>query len=68
MPIRLEERARRLAQVVELTELVGHIWPHPHHGVADRMLPVGDDSGHRHRQHRTDLLEQEREVRASAAE
>src|SRR5258706_737447 len=40
VPVCLNDRAGRLAQVVELTELVGHAWQRPRHRVADVDLPV----------------------------
>ncbi len=44
----LVDRPRRLAEVVELAELVGHAGQRLGDGLADRMLPVGDhaDDGH----------------------
>ncbi len=62
VPIGLEDRFRRLAQVVELAQLVGHAGQHQRHRRADRLLPVGDDAADRHRQRRLDLAQQRREV------
>lgn len=62
MPVGLEDRLRRLAQVVELAELVRHAGQYQRHRRADRLLPVGDDPADRHRQCRLDLAQQCRQI------
>ena len=60
--IRLEDRLGRLAQVVELAQLVGHVGQHQRHRRADRLLAVRDHAGDRHRERLLDLAQQRRQV------
>ena len=54
----LVDRPGRLAEVVELAELVGHAVEGLGDRLADRVLAVGDHPGDRHRQGRLHLAEQ----------
>jgi hypothetical protein len=51
----------RLAQVVELAQLVGNLREHPTDGPPDRVLAVGDDARDGHRQLVGDLSQQARQ-------
>lgn len=48
LAIRLTDRLGRLAQGMERTELVGKVRKDTRDGLADRVLPIGDDRPHRH--------------------
>jgi site-specific DNA recombinase len=52
----------RLAEVVEMAQLMGHAVEGLLHRVADRGLAVGDHPDDRHRQRLLDLLDQPRQV------
>ena len=65
MPVHLVQRPRRLAEVVEVAQLVRHARQLPGHRVAQRVLSIGDHSRHRDlcRQRMTNRSDQLREVR-----
>ena len=67
VPIRLKERPCCLAQVVELTELMGHACQCGD-GVPDGMLPVGDDSRDGRRKHAAGLPQQRCQIVSRTAE
>jgi hypothetical protein len=54
----LVDRLGRLAQVMELAELVGHAGPHAGDGAPDRMLAIRNDAPDRDRQRRAHVREQ----------
>lgn len=64
----LEERARGLAQVVELAELVRHGGQHGGDRVADGVLSIRDDPSHRHGQRGDGLPQQRRQIVTCPAE
>ena len=59
MAIRLLDRLGRLAEIVEMAELVRDPGQGPHHRLADALLAVGDRAGDGHRQGLAHLGDQE---------
>ena len=68
MAIGLEDRVRRLAQEVELTELVRHARQGPLDRPAHRGLPVADHPQHRHAHRLGHLPQQGLEIHAALRE
>ena len=68
MPVGLEDRPGRLPQVVELAQLMGHLRQRGPHGVADRLLAVGDHAADRHRPRVRHLAQQGHQLVLGAAE
>jgi hypothetical protein len=66
--VRLKDRLGGLPQVMELAQLVGHLGQRGPHGVANRLLPVGDDAANRHRERGGDLAQQRHQLLLGAAE
>ena len=62
VPIGLEDRLGRFAQVVKLAELVWNTGKHRCHRRPNRLLPVGDDATDRHRQRLLDFPQQRDQV------
>jgi hypothetical protein len=56
--VRLIDRLGGFPEVVEMTQLVGHLGQGGFHGAADGELPVGDHSGNRHAQRLLDSTQQ----------
>jgi len=68
MAVGLEDGLGRLAQVVELPQLMGHVGQGRADGVAERLLPIGDDPANRHRERGGDLAQQRHQLGFGAAE
>jgi len=64
----LVSRPGGLAEVVELAQLVGHTGQGLGHGLANRVLAVGDDADDRHRQAIADLAEEFRQLLLAAGQ
>ena len=63
MAIRLIDRLGRLAEIVEMAELMRDTVKGLGHRLADALLAIGDHAGDRHRQGPAHLVDQARQVR-----